>query len=140
MSAQPVQYAVQRPKGTKWETLALVDDAALAQREYRAAVSRMGHLTFVRLIQVQFKTSDVLADYDWRLIELHDPLNRKDRPNLKPVAASRRGGTKWQPGAKDNPIRRRRPGERVPIPLRMYVLAFILGGLLVTVWHFGFRP
>ena len=143
MSAQPQKYAVQRPKGTKWETLALVDDAALARREYAEAIGRYGHRTFVRLIQVQFKSGDLLADYDWRLIELHDPMNRKDRPNLKVVSSNQRAGTKWQPGSKDQNLwqsgRQRRPGEKVPVPFPTYVAAFLFGALSILIWGIWFR-
>ncbi|MFC7334007.1 hypothetical protein [Rhodocista pekingensis] len=77
------KFAVQKPKGKKWETLALVDGLEQGRAEFRQAVAQHGG-GYVRLIQVDFKTEDVLSDYDWHLIELHDPFKGKGptRPTL----------------------------------------------------------
>lgn len=77
------KFAVQKPKGRKWETLALVDGLEQGRAEFRQAVAQHGG-GYVRLIQVDFKTEDVLSDYDWHLIDLHDPFKGKGptRPTL----------------------------------------------------------
>lgn len=131
--AGPRKYAVQKPAGGRWETLALVDLPADGHAEFRAAVARHGS-GYVRLIQVDFKREDALSDYDWRMIKLHDPFNGRGpappavQPGAKPPLRSpaRSAGT--------------RRAEKVPIPVRTYILAFITGALALIVWGVWFRP
>ena len=87
------KYAVQKPKGKKWETLALLDDLDHGRSEFRTAVATHGS-GYVRLIQIDFQSVDALSDYDWHLIEMHDPNGGKGgRPKPTVIAGTERGST-----------------------------------------------
>lgn len=130
------KYAVQRPKGAKWETLSLVDDLKAGKLEFRNAVGLHGAGP-VRLIQVDFVSDEALADFDWRLIELHDP--RKDgRPKPTLVAGSERAKPKPRPAARGGGARPG-PDEKVPVPIKTYMLAFLFGVVALAIWALFYR-
>ncbi|SNS16045.1 MULTISPECIES: hypothetical protein [unclassified Azospirillum] len=141
------KYAVQKPKGAKWETLSLVDDLRQGQAEFRTAVELHGK-TPVRLIQVDFTGDEALADFDWHLIELHDP-NKGARPRPTVVAGRERGQKPPKPGRKPPPASPQPatsrtkgppgPGEKVPVPYKTYVAAFLFGVLAIIVWAVTFK-
>jgi hypothetical protein len=136
------KYAIQRPKGAKWETLSLVDDLGQGKMEFRNAVSLHGAGP-VRLIQVDFVSDEALADFDWRLIELHDP-RKGDRPKPTVVAGSERAKPKPQPakGKPGGPSKGRGPAgadEKVPVPVKTYMLAFLFGAVSLAVWALFYR-
>lgn len=136
------KYAVQRPKGAKWETLSLVDDLGHGKQEFKNAVALHGAGP-VRLIQVDFVSDEALADFDWRLIELHDP-RKGDRPKPTVVAGSERSRAKGSSN-RNNAARGggRNRGqavdEKVPVPLKTYVLAFLFGAVSLGVWALFYR-
>ncbi|OYQ34110.1 hypothetical protein CHU95_11635 [Niveispirillum lacus] len=132
------KYAVQRPKGAKWETLSLVDDLGQGKQEFRNAVGLHGAGP-VRLIQVDFVSDEALADFDWRLIELHDP-RKGDRPKPTVVAGSERAKPKASAKAKAatgkaGPA----PDEKVPVPVKTYVIAFLFGAVSLGLWAVFYR-
>lgn len=135
------KYAVQRPKGAKWETLSLVDDLGRGKQEFKNAVGLHGSGP-VRLIQVDFVSDEALADFDWRLIELHDP-RKGDRPKPTVVAGSERSRPKGGPGRSSTARHGRGRGtsvdEKVPVPLKTYVLAFLFGAVSLGVWALLYR-
>lgn len=136
------KYAVQRPKGAKWETLSLVDDLGQGKAEFRNAVNLHGAGP-VRLIQVDFVSDEALADFDWRLIELHDP-RKGDRPKPTVVAGSERARPKPQPAkGKGKGAGKGRgpsgPDEKVPVPVKTYMLAFLFGAVSLAVWALFYR-
>lgn len=127
----PRKYAVQKPKGAKWETLSLVDDLGTAKQEFRHAVESHGRQP-VRLIQVDFTRDEALADFDWRLIELHDPT-KGARPRPTVIAGRERVAKKaGKPAAVS-------PEEKVPIPIRTYIAAFLFGVLALIAWALMFK-
>ncbi|MFV3131649.1 hypothetical protein [Niveispirillum sp. KHB5.9] len=126
---------MQRPKGAKWETLSLVDDLKAGKQEFRNAINLHGAGP-VRLIQVDFVSDEALADFDWRLIELHDP--RKDgRPKPTLVAGSERAKPKSKPAAQGTG--KPGPDEKVPVPVKTYMLAFMFGVVALGVWALFYR-
>lgn len=132
------KYAVQRPKGAKWETLSLVESLNEGKQEFRNAVGLHGAGP-VRLIQVDFVSDEALADFDWRLIELHDP-RKGDRPKPTAVAGSERA--KPKPSAKSKPTQGKAHAgqdEKVPIPVKTYVIAFLFGALSLGIWALFYR-
>ncbi len=136
------KYAIQRPKGAKWETLSLVDDLGQGKIEFRNAVNLHGAGP-VRLIQVDFVSDEALADFDWRLIELHDP-RKGDRPKPTVVAGSERAKPKPQPakGKPGGPSKGRGPAgqdEKVPVPVKTYMLAFLFGVVSLAAWALFYR-
>lgn len=137
------KYAVQRPKGAKWETLSLVEGLGQGKQEFRNAIALHGAGP-VRLIQVDFVNDDALADFDWRLIELHDPRKDGGRPKPTVVAGSERAKPKPQPSkGKSGGIGKGRgqmgPDEKVPVPVKTYMLAFLFGVVSLAVWVLFYR-
>lgn len=130
------KYAVQRPKGAKWETLSLVDDLGHGKQEFRNAISLHGTGP-VRLIQVDFVNDEALADFDWRLIELHDP-RKGERPKPTLVAGSERAQPKAPPKGKARPRAGGGP-EKVPVPVKSYVIAFVFGAVSLAIWALFYR-
>lgn len=158
------KYAVQKPKGRKWETLALLDDLNDGRVEFRTAVQQHG-TGYVRLIQIDFQSPDALSDYDWHLIELHDPHGGKGRPKPTVIAGTERAAA----GRRNEPQPRRtrtagsatrgtasskapaakapfgptrpvaRADNKVPIPYATYVAAILFGALAVALWIVWFR-
>lgn len=131
------KYAVQRPKGAKWETLSLVDSLSEGKQEFRNAIGLHGAGP-VRLIQVDFVSDEALADFDWRLIELHDP-RKGDRPKPTVVAGSERARPKPKPKAKPSGRPGPGPEEKVPVPVKTYVIAFLFGAVALGVWALFYR-
>lgn len=127
----PRQYAVQRPVmrdgAAKWETLALVDDPALGRAQYRAAVLAHGH-GYVRLVQVDFQGDAALADYDWKVIALHDP--RKDGvPRPQPTPPRRPSPGRSAPDRSWSAA-----GEAWTIPWRGLLLTTLVGVAAGLIW------
>jgi hypothetical protein len=139
------KYAVQKPKGAKWETLSLVDDIRQGQAEFRTAVEQHGKAP-VRLIQVDFTEDEALADFDWHLIELHDP-NKGARPRPTVVAGRERAQKSQKAGRKPatnppqpgHPKGKAKPGEKVPVPYKSYIAAFLFGVVAIIVWAISFK-
>lgn len=139
------KYAIQKPKGKSWETLSLVDESALARRDFKAAVASYGR-GYVRLIQIDFKSADALSDYDWQLVELHDPFQGKGPPKPKVIAGRERTASTPSAG-RSATGRQGRPqsgkktqnDEQVPLPYPTYVAALLFGALAVAVWLIWFR-
>lgn len=132
------KYAVQRPKGAKWETLSLVDSLNEGKQEFRNAIGLHGAGP-VRLIQVDFVNDEALADFDWRLIELHDP-RKGDRPKPTVVAGSERAKPKAPPKGKATTGKPRTgPDEKVPVPVKTYVIAFLFGAMSLGIWALFYR-
>lgn len=138
-----LKFAVQKPKGSKWETLALVDDPKTGRREFHDAVGRFGS-GYVRLIQVEFRSPDALSDYDWRLIDLHDPFQGKGpRPNLRVISSSTskaaRKTLRAPPRPVGRPVRPVQADEKVPVPVTTYIAAFLFGALALVIWGVWFQ-
>lgn len=121
------QYAVQKPTGGKWETLLLVDDPGQGREGYRQAVRAHGR-TYVRLVRVDFHSDDALSDYDWRVIELHDPRKGGAPPPADPRP------TRPVPRQTGTRPHTRRPGEKVPVPLWIWLMAALTGVLAAVLW------
>jgi hypothetical protein len=133
------KYAVQKPKGAKWETLSLVDNLRQGQAEFRTAVELHGKAP-VRLIQVDFTSDEALADFDWHLIELHDP-NKGTRPRPTVVAGRERAEKPRNP-TQAGPRQPRKGGaapEKVPVPYKTYIAAFLFGAVAIIVWALTFK-
>jgi hypothetical protein len=141
------KFAVQKPKpglkqgapkgASQWETIALVDTLGQGQAEFADAV-RVHPTTFVRLIQVDFVGSGALANYDWHLIELHDPLKGRRRgggdANVVSLAARRKANKKQASAASafngwDEP--QEQPGGR-----RTLIAFLLFAAVAVGVWLF----
>lgn len=136
------KYAIQKPKGKSWETLSLVDESALARRDFKAAVASHGR-GYVRLIQIDFKSADALSDYDWQLVELHDPFQGKGPPKPKVIAGRERTAPPASAGrsatGRPQSGKKAPEDEQVPLPYPTYVAALLFGALAVAVWLIWFR-
>lgn len=138
------QFAVQKPKGKAWETLSLVDDLRSGKAEFKLAVQLHGRAP-IRLIQIDYTSDEALSDFDWHLIELHDP-NKGDRPRPTLIAGKERATPKETKPASSGKSKgtRARPGssgaeEKVALPVRTYIVAFLFGALTILVWALTFK-
>ncbi len=108
---QPPRFVVQCAKGKGWKTLVVDESAPAAERAFREVV-KVNPKGYFRLIRLDYnpKADFEGMEFDWKLLLLHDPKK----------------------GAAAGPRRRaqRTPGERVPIPLRLYGFALLLGSIL----------
>ena len=120
--APPDRFAVQRAADRKWETVAVHETEAAGSAAFLAAVQASPR-TFLRLIRLRADTQARGEIYDWTLVRLHDP--RRDK-----VPAARTAGRRKAP-----------PAGPVRAPVRLYVLLFLSGALLVLLWMLlGGRP
>lgn len=148
------KFAVQKPKpglkqgarpggskagASQWETIALVDTLDQGQAEFADAV-RIHPTTFVRLIQVDFVGTTALADYDWHLIELHDPLKARRRGadgTVVSLAARRKAKQKKQaPGNGSNGAFSGWGDEPAPRDRRTLIAFLLFAATAVAVWLF----
>jgi hypothetical protein len=137
MAHRPRQYAVQKPKGSQWETLALTEDLRKGRAEFEDAVRHFGR-GYVRLVQVDFDGNGPLADYDWHVIELHDPFKGPGTPrragnvvslDSARAKARKKGGARPPDGG----------DSQAPVPYLTYVAALLFGAAAVVVWALLYR-
>ena len=138
------QFAVQKPKGKAWETLSLVDDLRSGKVEFKLAVQLHGRAP-IRLIQIDYTNDEALSDFDWHLIELHDP-NKGDRPRPTLIAGKERAAPKSgkEEGARKTRGQRTNPGssgqeEKLAVPVRTYIVAFLFGAMVILMWALTFK-
>jgi hypothetical protein len=136
------KYAVQRPKGKKWETLSLVDSLAQGKQEFKTAVSLHG-IAPIRLIQLDFVSDEALSDFDWRLIELHTPDKAaRGRPSLQLVAGTVRKDGEGKATKDKGTETSKRKGDRLAAgdttgwPVKWYLIAFMVGAIIMGLWRF----
>ncbi|WP_114861880.1 hypothetical protein [Azospirillum brasilense] len=130
-AAQPTRFAIQKARGKGWKTLEVGEDLDHARARFNLMV-RVNPRAYFRLIQLDHNAGaggDGI-EFNWKLIELHDPnqggaagTGRPPAPPRPPPRVAARGATK---GATAASLRR----ERVPLPLRFYA-AVVLAGLLI---------
>ncbi|HYD30348.1 MAG TPA: hypothetical protein VEB64_05750 [Azospirillaceae bacterium] len=134
----PPRYAVQRPKGKKWDTLHIDDDRDNVMTVFRQVVTVLPK-SYVRVIIVEYDSGGTASDFRWRLVELYDPYAAGARSHQDD---EKRRKAKIKKAAKSGAARARAPGETVPPPVRMYawaILLGLLGGAAVFYW-IGLRP
>ena len=112
---QPPRFVVQCAKGKGWKTLVVDEDQALGERAFREVV-KVNPRGYFRLIRLDYNPNSDFEgqEFNWKLLQLHDPK--------KGAGGKGRGDSRW-----------RRPGERVPVPIRLYGLAVALGVVLAVV-------
>ncbi len=122
---QPPRFVVQCAKGKAWKTLVVEEDQAVSERALREII-KIKPRGYFRLIRLDYnpKADYEGQEFDWKLLQLHDP---------------RKGGTS---AGKDRATakRRRRPRESVPIPIRLYGLALVLGAVLAVMLFLLYGP
>ncbi|CAK0740972.1 putative Malectin domain-containing protein [Azospirillaceae bacterium] len=109
---QPPRFAVQRAAGKSWKTIYLAEEQAASTQVFHEMI-RLKPTGFFRLIRLEYdpNAQEGALEFHWKLISLHDPRKSVVAKN---VALQKKG-------------RRRRSGEKTPIPLRIYLLAIVLG-------------
>jgi hypothetical protein len=113
---QPTRFAIQKARGRGWKTLEVGEELPHARARFALTVKVNPRGCF-RLIRLDQRSGvPELMEFDWTLVELHDP-NRRPQGRGKPPSGPVEGTA-------------RRRGEKVPLPLRLY-LAVIAAGLLV---------
>lgn len=116
----PPRFAVQSPKGKRWETLFLDEDEAKAQQAFRTLVAAH-RKKVIRLIRVEFDSPDESTDFRWRLVRLYDP---RKMPGAQNDAAGKAEG----------------PREHVGIPLKVYLLALLFGLVAGAIVFYLYSP
>ncbi len=124
MPEQPPRVVVQCAKGKGWKTLVVDESSDAAERAFREVV-KVNPRGYFRLIRLDYNPKAEVGglEFDWKLLRLHDPKKGPDK-------AGRRAKTKAP----------RPPGERPPIPLRLYGIALALGSVLALLGILWFRP
>ncbi|HEV7372264.1 hypothetical protein [Arenibaculum sp.] len=114
-------HALQRAEGRSWRTLAVRPGREEGMRLFSAAVEAEPRRV-LRLIEVDFKDGSDGREFDWRLIDLHDPRRRGLVPDLSPAAPA--------PARKVPPSR-----GRARVPVRLYAGVVVLGAVLAAaIW------
>ncbi|MEI6559929.1 MAG: hypothetical protein WCO00_16120 [Rhodospirillaceae bacterium] len=122
---QPPRFVVQCAKGKGWKSLVVEESQALGERAFREVV-KVKPRGYFRLIRLDYNPDSDYGgqEFNWKLLALHDPRKGAD-------GSSRRG-------RRDSG--RRRPGEKVPVPLTLYGLAILLGLALAVVLYLLYGP
>jgi hypothetical protein len=119
--AEAERFVVQQAKGKKWETLTVHETPVAGAAAFSSAVQAAPR-SFLRLIRLQADPSARGEVYDWTLVSLHDPRRHAAPPTAAPTARpARRRGRAVGP-------------ERIKVPIRLYILLFLSGAMLVLLW------
>lgn len=134
---QPTRFAIQKARGKGWKTLEVGEELAHAKARFDRMVG-VNPRAYFRLIQLDYNADSGYEgmEFNWTLIELYDPTQGgpvkggRVRPAPKPVAAAQR-----KPGSK------RKAGEAVALPLRIYLAVVLIGTLAgaLAYLHFAGR-
>jgi len=124
---QPPRFVVQCAKGKGWKTLVVEEDQGLGERAFREVV-KVNPKGYFRLIRLDYnpKSDYEGQEFNWKLLQLHDP--------------KKGSGGSGRKGRGDSGWRRRKPGEKVPVPVRLYGLAVALGAALAVVLFLLYGP
>ena len=124
---QPPRFVVQCAKGKGWKTLVVDEDQGLGERAFREVV-KVNPRGYFRLIRLDYnpKSDFEGQEFDWKLLQLHDPKKGQGGASGKASRDSRR--------------HRRQPGEKVPVPVRLYGVALLLGALLAVALYLLYGP
>ncbi|AWK88975.1 hypothetical protein [Azospirillum thermophilum] len=112
---QPPRYAIQKARGKGWKTLEVGEDPDQAKARFDLMVS-VNPRAYFRLIRLDYNDqSDYQGmEFNWTLIELHDPTRKGARP----------------PAARKPSAKAPRTGEKVGLPLRFYLAVILIGALV----------
>ncbi|KAA0595794.1 hypothetical protein J2848_003003 [Azospirillum lipoferum] len=129
---QPTRFAIQKARGKGWKTLEVGEELAHAKARFDRMVG-VNPRAYFRLIQLDYNADSGYEgmEFNWTLIELYDPTQGPAkgpaqrptggghvRPTPKPAATAQR-----KPGSK------RKAGETVALPLRIYLAVILIGTL-----------
>jgi hypothetical protein len=113
------RFAVQRAVGRAWRTLAVDRTGPGAAQRFAACVRAEPRAVF-RLIEAEARDGSGFDEFDWRLLEIHDPRRFGLVPDL-----SEPGAAPPRPLAE----RRRAPAPARP-PVRLYLAMLLAGAAL----------
>lgn len=125
---QPTRFAIQKARGKGWKTLEVGEELAHAKARFDRMVG-VNPRAYFRLIQLDYNADSGYEgmEFNWTLIELYDPTQGpakgpakggRVRPAPKPVSAPPR-----------KPATKRKGGEAVALPLRIYLAVILIGTL-----------
>ena len=126
-AAQPPRFVVQCAKGKAWKTLVVEEDQGLGERAFREIV-KVNPRGYFRLIRLDYNPASRFEgqEFDWKLLQLHDPKKGQSATN----GTARRSLGQIKPG----------PKEKLPVPLRLYALAVMLGVMLAMILYLVLGP
>jgi len=122
---QPTRFAIQKARGKGWKTLEVGEELGHAKARFDRMVG-VNPRAYFRLIQLDYNADSGYEgmEFNWTLIELYDPTQAgRARPAAKPVSP------KLGPTAPRKPKGRRKAGEPVALPLRIYLAVILIGTL-----------
>lgn len=139
---QPTRFAIQKARGKGWKTLEVGEELAHAKARFDRMVG-VNPRAYFRLIQLDYNADSGYEgmEFNWTLIELYDPTQGgRVRPEAKPVSP-KPVPLKPGPTAPRKPTDRRRAGEAVALPLRIYLAVILIGTLagVLAYLHFAGR-
>lgn len=122
----PPRFVVQCAKGKGWKTLVVDESQPAAERAFREVV-KVKPRGFFRLIRLDDNPEAEIngQDFSWKLLQLHDPRG----PNHRPTQ-----------GRSPNPTAAGKPGERVGVPVKLYLIALVLGAFGAVVLYLLYGP
>lgn len=132
---QPTRFAIQKARGKGWKTLEVGEELAHAKARFDRMVG-VNPRAYFRLIQLDYNADSGYEgmEFNWTLIELYDPTQGgRVRPAAKPVPP------KPGPTAHRKPDGKRKAGEAVALPLRIYLAVILIGTLagVLAYLHFA---
>jgi len=141
---QQPRYAIQKARGKGWSTLEVGDALPQAEARFRLMVS-VNPRAYFRLIQLDYNQDSDYAgtEFNWRLLQLHDPRLAGYGPGKDGGAPGGKGGrsaaARTVTANTATPKRRSRRGsERVRLPWLIYGTVIVLGltaGALAYLLH-----
>ncbi|MBK1839433.1 hypothetical protein JHL17_18650 [Azospirillum sp. YIM B02556] len=144
---QPTRYAIQKARGRGWKTLEVGEELAHAKARFDRMVG-INPRAYFRLIQLDYNADSAYEgmEFNWTLIELHDPTKggpTKGGPTKggPTKGASVRSVPKPVSSTPRKPTGRRKAGEPVALPLRIYLAVILIGTLVgaLAYLHFAGR-
>jgi len=126
-AAQPTRYAIQKARGKGWKTLEVGEELPHAKARFDTMVG-LNPRAYFRLIQLDYNAESGYEgmEFNWTLIELHDPNREPGRPG---PGAARPARVPAKPGRRGAERKGRRKAA-VPLPLRVYLAVIVIGVLV----------
>ncbi|CAO3440414.1 hypothetical protein [Azospirillum endophyticum] len=127
---QPTRYAIQKARGKGWKTLEVGEELAHAKARFDRMVG-VNPRAYFRLIQLDYNADSAYEgmEFNWMLIELHDPTKGGSTKAGPTRGASVRPVPKPVPTVPRKPTGGRKAREPVALPLRIYLAVILIGTL-----------
>ncbi len=137
---RPPRFVVQCAKGKGWKTLVVDESQPAAERAFHEVI-KVNPKGYFRLIRLDDSPEPDFEgeNFSWKLLQLHDPKKGGVQGGVQGGVAT---APINRPARRHGPNKRRirRQGEKVAIPLRLYILALILGAIAAVALYLLHGP